>query len=69
MNAVTALTLLAQTQMNPFTKADWMSFGGCDSENPLIGENGDFLLILDNDILEIFECDAGDSISFRLQIL
>lgn len=57
MNAATALALLAQTEMKPFTKADWMSFAGAETENPLIGENGDFLLVLDGTILEIFEAD------------
>jgi hypothetical protein len=54
MNAATAFRMLALTKMNPFTEADWMAFGGCVSENPLIGEFDEFVLVLDGDELEIY---------------
>lgn len=49
-----ALRMLALTAMKPFSKADWMSFSGCETENPLIGEFDEFLIVLDGNALEIF---------------
>lgn len=70
MNRETALFLVATTEMKPFTKADWMGFSGCESENPLIGENGDYLIIVDGNIIEIFGIDTDqESFKFSVQFL
>lgn len=67
-----ALTILANTKMEPFSGQDWMSFAGCDSDNPLIGTNDQFgrdlLLIVDGDVLQIFTNDGepDDGQSFKL---
>jgi hypothetical protein len=68
-----ALMLVATTEMKPFTKADWMSYSGCETENPLIGEFDDFLIVLDGNELEIFPIaseeptNADESYKFSLQ--
>ena len=46
-----ALMLVATTEMKPFTKADWMSYSGCETENPLIGETDE--VIVDGNEIEI----------------
>jgi len=67
MNAVTVMNLIAQTEMKPFTEADYMAFGGCESDNPLIGENGDFLIIIDGNNIEVFEADS-DKESYKFEV-
>ena len=48
-----ALMLVATTQMKPFTKADWMCYSGCETENPLIGETDEWVVIVDGNEIEI----------------
>ena len=73
MTRETALLLLATTTMEPFTKADWMSFSGCNTENPLIGETDEWVIILDGNELEILPIDPIDgfdhSHKFSLQFM
>jgi hypothetical protein len=60
-----ALTLIAKTTFSPFTKADYESFAGVESENPYIGENGDYIIILDGNMVQFMNAD-GDFQSFFL---
>lgn len=53
VSAVEAMRLVALTQFKPFTDADWDAFIGCESENPLIGENGEYVLVLDGETINI----------------
>lgn len=55
-----ALMLVATTQMRPFTKADWMGFSGCETENPLIGETDEWVVIVDGNFIEILPIDPPD---------
>jgi len=48
---VEALLLVAKTQFRPFDESDWMSFSGCESETPFIGEVGDIAVVLDGDVI------------------
>lgn len=52
-----ARQLLCDTKMRPFTKEDWMAFAGCESEDPQIGVNGDFTLVMDGSTLLIVHKD------------
>jgi hypothetical protein len=52
-----ALTLLASTTFRDFTKNDWACFAGCESENPRIGENGPYMVVIDGDIINILHND------------
>lgn len=54
---VEALRMLSTTTMEPFTAQDWSAFAGCESKNPMIGTSGDFVLILDGDILCVVHGD------------
>jgi hypothetical protein len=69
MTAAEALLLLARTEMKPFDKGDYMAFGGVSSDNPLIGENGDWLIILDGDELEFFLCGDESECRFILKTI
>lgn len=55
-----ALMLVATTQMRPFTKTDWMGFSGCETENPLIGETDEWVVIVDGNYIEILPIDPPD---------
>jgi len=56
---VEALKLLAHATMRPFTKDDWYSFNGCETKDPMIGEFGEWILVLDGATLNIIHVDDG----------
>ena len=51
LSPVEALVLVANTKFRPFDKSDWMSFSGCESETPFIGEVDDIAVVLDGDVI------------------
>ena len=51
------LRLIASIKFREFSENDRMSFQGCDSENPMIGENDDYLVILDGDVVCVLGSD------------
>lgn len=53
LDPVEALRMLAKVDMTPFTKGDWLGFAGCESKDPLIGQHGEFTIILDGSMLSI----------------
>ena len=46
-------SIIANTKFREFDEMDWCLFAGCESKNPLIGEYNDFLIVLDNDMVNI----------------
>lgn len=52
-----ALRLVARTTFRPFGKADWDSFAGCEGPEPLIGETGDYVLVIDGPTVNIIKGD------------
>ena len=67
MNAATALSLLVQTQMRPFNSNDYTYWSGVESANPMIGENGDYLIIADGTEIQIFRWDEDEAFCFSLR--
>jgi len=61
------LKLVAKTEFRPFTKNDFMSFGGVETRNPLIGEIGDLVVILDGDLVCVVNENCEEQ-HFRLKI-
>ena len=61
-----ALDMIARLTFREFTQADWMSFGGCESEKPLIAETDEYTIVIDGDIVEFFDAD-NESIRFELR--
>jgi len=51
LSPVEALLLVAKTKFRPFDESDWMSFSGCESENPFIGEVDNIAVVLDGDVI------------------
>lgn len=56
-SAAEVLFLITQTKFKHFTENDWEAFLGCESENPLIGYNGDYTLVLDGETLNIIHAE------------
>ena len=57
MNASTALIMISQTEFSPFDKIDFHVYSGVESNDPLIGYNGDWAIVIDGDIV-LFEKEA-----------
>jgi hypothetical protein len=53
MDSFKAFRLMATTQFREFDKSDWYSFAGCETKDPMIGENGAYTLVLDGNTLNI----------------
>lgn len=66
LNRAEALMLIAQTKFHPFTNADYQTYGGVESTNPMIGETDDYLIIIDG-VLVQFHNMEGDFESFYLK--
>lgn len=67
MTRESALALVARLQFRPFSKADWMSFSGCNTDNPLIAETDELLVIVDGNEIEIFPHDDENG-SFKFSL-
>lgn len=50
-----ALRLIIIGRFLPFTKTDWYAFAGVKSDNPRIAEVGKYILVWDDDIVNIIE--------------
>lgn len=59
MNASTALLMVAKTKFEPFSASDFDAFSGVNSDNPMIGEYKDYLIIIDGEVIEITD-QMGD---------
>ena len=56
MDAFEAMKLIATTEFRSFTKSDWEAFSGCQNENPMIGENGRWTIVIDgNEVTFCYE--------------
>ena len=55
-----ALRLAAISTFRPFSDLDWSHWAGCMSENPLICETEDYVLILDGSSLAYVTFPDGD---------
>jgi hypothetical protein len=62
------MVLIAKSQFLPFTKADWYSFAGCESENPLICEAEEYTIIIDgNNVNMVYHEDEYGGEAYSLQ--
>jgi hypothetical protein len=66
LNHTEALRLIAQTTFHPFTNADYQTYGGVESTNPMLGETSDYLIIIDGDLIQFHNME-GDFVSFYLK--
>lgn len=62
----TALMLIAQTTFHPFTNADYQSFAGVESDNPMIGETGNYVIIIDGVVVQFNDVE-GNYVSFTMR--
>jgi hypothetical protein len=48
-SSVEALKLIAKTQFRPFDDADWQSWAGCESAEPMIAQIGEITVVIDGE--------------------
>jgi hypothetical protein len=46
-------SLIAKTEFKPLDAVERQTWAGCESENPLIGYNGEFAIIIDGENITI----------------
>jgi hypothetical protein len=61
------LKIIAQTDFRPFHKAEWDTFNGCESKNPIIGEHDTMLVIIDAD--KVMLLDENDEYGGKLYFM
>lgn len=66
MNATEALKMIAATEFRPFTESDFQAWAGVETENPMYGENGDWAIVLDGDVVQFENC--GEWFIFNLNL-
>ncbi len=60
------LRLVATSPFRKFIKLDYECFAGVESDNPMISENDEFVLVLDGNVVSYFDYD-GDNLMFILK--
>ena len=53
MSPSIALGMVAKATFREFTLQDWMAFSGCTTLTPKYGECGDFIIVVDGDVVNI----------------
>ena len=67
MTAKEAMLILVRTEMKPFGKEDYYGFAGVSSDEPMIGEWFNYLVILDGDQLEITDTAGADQEGYNYE--
>jgi len=52
-NKAEMLALIGNSVFRPFNKADWYSFAGCESDNPLICESEEYVIVIDGELINM----------------
>ena len=66
MTAVEILRLVATVNLRPFNQYDWMAFAGCESDEPMIANVGDMVVIVDGDMITVTDAE-GEQYSARVE--
>jgi hypothetical protein len=66
LTLVEALGLIATLTFRPFDESDYYGFSGVESENPMLAENDEWLVILDGFNVEFISSNGHISQQFRL---
>ena len=64
LSSFEAMRLIATTEFRPFSEDDWACFAGCESQNPLIGFNGIYAIVIDSGDVNIIA--EGDEFGGQL---
>ena len=64
MNVAQALQLVARTQFAPMTAEDYACFAGVESGNAMIGDNGEYVIIIDGETIAFI----GDDVWFNFSV-
>ena len=66
MTPTEALLIVAKTQFRPFIESDYDGFMGVESDNPMIGEYEDKVILIDGNVIQIQDCDMNSCYIFNL---
>ena len=69
LTAEKALFLVAMAKFERFTPSDYDAFGGVESDNPMLGEYNDWLIIIDGKRVDFDDPETGASYTFDLNEL
>jgi hypothetical protein len=73
VDTLEALKFIATATFRPFTEIDWMGWQGCNSDNPMIAEVEELVIIVDGDevTFNVLGEKAGDIewANFKLNLL
>lgn len=62
------LILIAQSTFDSFTEADWWSFAGCETKNPLICQTEEYSIVIDgNNVNMVYHEDEYGGEAYSLQ--
>jgi len=50
-------SLIARTEFKPLDAVERQTWAGCESENPLIGYNGEFAIVIDGENITVSHCE------------
>lgn len=66
--AIEVLKAVANATFRPFGELDWNAFAGCETQNPMIAEYGDGLLLIDSENVVVVDADGMET-QFRLELV
>lgn len=61
-----ALLMVAKTEFKPFEPADYHAFSGVESDNPMLGEYGDWLIVIDGKVIQFTDQEMDSCYIFTL---
>lgn len=50
-------TIIAKTTFRQFDDMDWCCFAGCESADPMIGEYGELIVVIDGDNVNLVHAE------------
>lgn len=66
MTPTEAMLLIAKAEFKPFTKADYESFNGVESDNPMLGEYEDWVIVIDGNTIQFTDVEMEKCYQFKL---
>jgi len=61
------LILIAKSQFDSFTEADWWSFAGCETKDPLICQTEEYSIVIDgNNVNMVYHEDEYGGEAYSL---
>ena len=66
LNVTEALLMVARSTFRPMADVDYYGYAGAESENPMIAESGDYVIIIDGEIIFFENVNDGSWFNFNV---